>query len=251
MNVSRARMYGIAGALAAVLVSGPAAAKDLSVALSESVVAITTQFAGADLLLFGAKQGKGDVVVVVRGPVQDQTVRRKDRVAGIWINRAEVSFDRIPAFYAIAANRPIGEFMQPDLRRRYQIGVEYVDLAPKEKPASADDLRRFREALIRNKQAVGLYSAKVGNVQFLTDQLFSTRIHFPANVIVGTFGVDVHLVRNGEIALTETKLINVRKIGVEASVYDFAHRQSFAYGILAIVIAVVAGWAANAAFKKK
>lgn len=251
MTASRARMPWIAAALSAALIAAPAAAKDLSVALSESVVAITTQFAGTDLLLFGAKQGKGDVVVVVRGPVQDQTVRRKDRVAGIWINRAEVAFDRIPAFYAIAANRPVGEIMTPDVRQRNQIGVEYIDLTPKEKPATADELRRFREALIRNKQAAGLYSARVGNVQFLTDQLFSTRIHFPANVIVGTFGVDVHLVRNGEIALTETKLINVRKIGVEAGVYDFAHRQSLAYGILAIVIAVVAGWAANAAFKKK
>ncbi len=251
MVARRPYAHWIASALSVALASLPAAAKDLSVALSESVVAITTQFAGADLLLFGAKQGKGDVVVVVRGPVQDQTVRRKDRVAGIWINRAEIAFDRIPAFYAVAANRPITDFMPRDTRQRHQIGVDFIDLTPKEKPSSADELRRFREALIRNKQAAGLYSARVGNVQFLTDQLFSTRIHFPANVIVGTFGVDVHLVRDGEIALTETKLINVRKIGVEASVYDFAHRQSFAYGILAIVIAVVAGWAANAAFKKK
>jgi len=109
----------------------------------------------------------------------------------------------------------------------------------------------FREALIRNKQRDGLYNVRPGNVNFLTGQLFSTRIHFPANVSVGQFGVDVHLVRNQDIALTETRLVNVRKLGAEANIYDFAHRYPFAYGILAVLIAVAAGWVANAVFRKK
>jgi uncharacterized protein (TIGR02186 family) len=100
-------------------------------------------------------------------------------------------------------------------------------------------------------QRDGLYGTTTGNVNFLTRQLFSTRILFPANVSVGQFGVDVHLARNGEIAMTETRLINVRKLGVEAGIYDFAHRYSFAHGILAVLIAVAAGWAANAAFRRK
>jgi len=45
--------------------------------------------------VFGAVErpvadAKPDVVVVVRGPETDMRVRRKDRVAGIWINRNRV-----------------------------------------------------------------------------------------------------------------------------------------------------------------
>lgn len=230
------------------------AARDLSVALSSTVVAVTTQFTGSELLLFGSKEGSGDVVVVVRGPQQDPVVRRKDRVGGIWVNNAEVTFDRVPTFYAVAANRPLGDILDPRVRKSHQIGIEYIELSPKpgtklQLPATA--IEEFRKAFFRNKQREGLYTIGQGAVNFLTGQLFVTRIQFPANVTVGTFGVDVHLVRDRQIWTTETRLINVRKFGLEAEVYGFAHRQSLAYGILAVLIAVVAGWLANAAFRKK
>lgn len=247
----RRRLAAIVLGLAGASATAPALAKDLSVALSQTVVAITTQFTGAELLLFGAKEGPGDIVVVVRGPLRDQVVRRKDKVAGIWINRADVEFDRIPAFYAIASNRPIDEILNARVRKIHQIGVDHLDLAPKAQSVPTTEVNAFREALIRNKQRDGLYAVRPGNVNFLTGQLFSTRIHFPANVSVGQFGVDVHLVRNQDIALTETRLINVRKLGAEANIYDFAHRYPFAYGILAVLIAVAAGWVANAVFRKK
>jgi hypothetical protein len=48
----------------------------------------------------------------------------------------------------------------------------------------------------------------------------------------------------------ETTLLNVRKFGIEAAIYNFAHRHSLAYGFLAIIVAVLAGWTANAAFRK-
>ena len=55
--------------------------------LSKHLVAITTGFAGTDVLLFGAVEelagaSGGDVVVEVRGPHRSETVRRKDRRIG-------------------------------------------------------------------------------------------------------------------------------------------------------------------------
>ena len=47
--------------------TAPAADHELLVDLSESVVAITTGFVGSDLLLFGATEGDGDVIVVLLG----------------------------------------------------------------------------------------------------------------------------------------------------------------------------------------
>jgi uncharacterized protein (TIGR02186 family) len=247
----RYRLAAIALGLVGASAAAPAPAKELSVALSQTVVAITTQFTGAELLLFGAKEGPGDIIVVVRGPLRDQIVRRKDKVSGIWINRADVEFDRIPAFYAFASNRPVEEILSARVRKIHQIGVDYLDLVPKAQSAPPIQVAAFREALIRNKQRDGLYNVRPGNVNFLTGQLFSTRIYFPANVSVGQFGVDVHLVRNQDIVVTETRLISVRKLGAEANIYDFAHRYPFAYGILAVLLAVAAGWVANAIFRKK
>lgn len=230
----------------------PAEAKELVIDLSKSVVAITTGFEGSDLLLFGAAEGEGDVVVVVSGPQSDETVRRKERVAGVWVNRDEMVFDQVPGFYAIASNRPIDEFMSKEMRADFRIGVEYMELQPRgeRRQRSEEEVKAFRQALIRNRQRQGLYGDYQGSVIFLGNRLFRSQLNFPVNVNVGTYGVDVYLVRNGKVATIETTLLTVRKFGFEADVYAFAHRQSMSYGIFAIVIAALAGWLAGAVFRK-
>ncbi len=45
-------------------------------------------------------------------------------------------------------------------------------------------------------------------------------------------------------------MLEVRKVGFEARVYDFAHRYSAIYGLLAIVLAVVAGWLGSVFFRR-
>ena len=228
----------------------PAAAKELVIDLSKSVVAITTGFVGSDLLLFGTVEGEGDVIVIVRGPQRDEIVRRKERVAGIWVNRDEVVFDQVPAFYAIASNRPIDEYLLPEVRDEYQIGAAHLEIIPRQAILTAGEVNEFRNALIRNKQRQGLYAPRLGNVIFLSNRLFRTQLSFPANVTTGTYGVDVYLVRNGQIAGVETTLLTVRKFGLEAGIYDFAHRHAMAYGVLAILVAGMAGWLAGVIFRK-
>ena len=77
--------------------------------------AIDSGFTGTNVLLYGAIDKKGDIVVIVRGPTERVIVRRKDRIAGVWVNRDKMEFGGVPAFYAIASNRPIDEIASPAL----------------------------------------------------------------------------------------------------------------------------------------
>jgi len=240
----------LAAAWAALAVRPAAAAEDLVVDLSAPVVAITTGFTGADLLLFGVVGGPGDVVVVVRGPARNETVRRKERIAGVWVNRDQIVFEQVPGFYAIATNRPLNEFATPEVLFDNQIGVRSIELKPKLKNLDPIEVARFRDALVRNMQHQGLYGRQPGNVTFLGNRLFRTTITFPANVATGTYGIDVYLVRNNKVVSWKTTLMTVRKFGFEAGVYNFAHRHSLAYGVLAILIAAMAGWLASAVFRR-
>ena len=244
------------GLIAAVVVAPPhVSAKTLVVDLSERVVRIEADFTGTDILLFGTTPGIGDVVVVVRGPVQDQVVRKKGRVAGVWFNREEIGFESVPSYYAVASNRPIQEFANPRELTDFQIGLEYLILEPSPERIAEGRLepgriRAFRKALIKQKIDRGLYSPKTSDVTFVSDQLWRMDLKLPANIITGTYGVDAYLFQDGEVAAIETSLIQVRKFGFEAATYDMAHREPLAYGIMAIAIAVVAGWLASVAFRK-
>ncbi len=237
-----------AGALAMAM---PAVGEELVVDLSGSMVAITTGFVGSDLLLFGATEGAGDVVVVVRGTQGDERVRRKGKIAGIWVNRDEMIFNSVPGTYLVAASRPVDEILVAAEQFDNQIGSANLRLDARDTARPLIEVEAFREALIRNKQRRGLYRSDVGKVHFVDNRLFRTSIHFPANVPVGTYVVDVYLAQGGRVTSSKTTLLEVRKFGFEARVYDLAHRHSLAYGVLAILIAAMAGWFAGVVAREK
>jgi uncharacterized protein (TIGR02186 family) len=231
------------------LAFAPARAQPLVADLSDHLIAITAGFAGTDVLLFGATEGEGEVVVILRGPDNPVVVRRKSRVLGIWINRERVTFTGAPSFYRVAASRPLEEITTPALRARHQLGLDTLRLVP-ERNLRPDRLEEFRAGLIRNKQRQELYATEVGRVSFLGPRLFRTRIYLPANVPPGSYTVEVLLVRNGQVIAAQTTPMFVSKTGIGAEVYDFAHRHAAVYGLIAVLLAATGGWSASVIFRK-
>ncbi|MGH6930105.1 MAG: TIGR02186 family protein, partial [Dongiaceae bacterium] len=139
------------------LAGGAARAQEPLVAdLTEYRIAITTGFVGTDVYVFGAKSGPGDVVVIVRGPTVPYAVRRKDRIAGIWLNARRIDFRGVPSFYVIASTRPLDELMSSVGQLREEIGLGNLNLMPEE-DVDAAEVAEFRTALLRIKQSAGLF----------------------------------------------------------------------------------------------
>lgn len=244
------RAFRALAVTALVLAATPAArGQELVADLSRHRVAISTGFTGSQVVLFGATGGEGDVALVVRGPDERVVVRRKDRIAGIWVNRAGMVFEGVPAYYAVASNRPLEAFMSPAVMARNQIGVEHLRLTA-EADGLEDEVATFRAALVRNKQRDGLFPVELGKVVFLGARLFRTDVYFPANVPTGNYTVKVFLIRDGQVVSAQTTPLFVSKIGMEAKISQFAHRNSFYYGLFAVVLALMAGWFADFVFRR-
>jgi len=62
--------------------------------------------------------------------------------------------------------------------------------------------------------------------------------------------VEVFLVKDGREIGAQTAPMRVKKTGIGARIYDFAHRHAAAHGLVAVLIALAAGWAASAAFRR-
>lgn len=232
------------------LTPAPAAAEELVADLSDHLVEITMGFEGAELLLFGAVEGEGDVVVLVHGPTEDLTVRRKDKVGPIWMNRGKMAYENTPAFYSVMATKPAGDWLPEATRKRHQVGVDHLNLTTTGNEAADADAKAFREALIRRKQALGHYSDRFGKVKMLSPRLFRTDVAFPTNVPVGNYTVEVFLIKDGEVVSAQTTPLYIKKTGVLAEIFFFAHDYAAIYGVLAIIFAVLAGLGANAIFRK-
>jgi len=239
--------------LAVLLCTVPVLADDLDVDLSKPDVRLDVSFEGSDLLLFGAKDLAGDIIVVVRGPNHDSSVRLKERVAGIWVATDEVIFADAPSFYALATSRPVNDLLPEAVLKAERIGTGRLGLDVKYTSGAVTHgaVPNFTAGLFRNMVKRNLYTGTPGTIKLVGKQLFRTDLWFPANVSVGSYAVDTYMITQGKIETKKTTHIQVHKVGIEAQVFNFAHEHALIYGLLAIVIAVVSGWSANAVFRKK
>lgn len=230
----------------------PARANGLAADVSDRLIAITTAFVGGEVVVFGAiEEAKGDIVITMQGPRQQQMVRRKSRVAGIWINRDRVAFENVPSFFAIASTRPLDEIASEPVRDQFGLGVDHLTLRMQDGSGyDAEERKDFADALVRNKQKAGLYSETPEKVTFSGPKLFRTTFSFPATVPPGHYQIEVLRLRDRQVIGAQQSSLQISKVGLEADVFDFANQRSALYGMMAVVIAVAAGWLAGVVFRR-
>lgn len=229
---------------------GPAPADaPLITDLSSHLIAITSSFTGTELLLFGAIDEPGEVVVVVRGPTATSVVRRKRPTLGFWLTRRSESFDNVPSYYAVASSKPLKDIAPSSLLQRLQIGADNLRFRylGARRPEDATDYHR---AIVRLKSGSGLYRENIGGIDFLGPKLFRTEISFPSTVPVGTYQTEVYLIRDNRIVAAQSTPLFIDKQGIEQEVYDFSRAEPAVYGLVAVLLAVMAGWAAAVAFRR-
>lgn len=233
-------------------IANPISANGLAADVSDRLIAITTAFVGGDVVVFGAiDEGQGDIVITMQGPRESQMVRRKSRIAGIWVNRDRVAFDNVPSFFAIASTRSLDDVASVSVRNQFGLGVDHLGLKLIDGAEYSDeDKEAFAKALIRNKQKAGLYTTSPLQVTFPGPKLFRATFGFPANVPPGTYQIEVFKLEDGQVTGAQRSSLQISKIGLEADVFDFANQRSALYGMIAIVIAVTAGWLAGVVFRR-
>jgi uncharacterized protein (TIGR02186 family) len=230
------------------LAATAACAEDLVSGLSQDQVEITSNYTGTNIVVFGAIESSDntasptgrDVVVVIRGPDAGMIVRRKVRIAGIWINRDSMKFGGMPTYYFVASTRPLSKITSPQILQRYQIGLAGIEpqSMSTHDPAKAEP---YRLAAIHERVLSGLYAETTG-VEFLSYSLFRVRVPIPATVPRGEYTAEVYLFRDGNVVSAQSTPLDVEQSGLERRIYRFAHRSPLIYGFAAVFMAMLFGW---------
>lgn len=235
----------------------PAAGQEAIVSgLSQNRVSITADFDGSEILIYGAVKRDTpvpegpplEVIVTVEGPSTPVAVRRKGRVAGIWVNNASVMVDSAPSFYAVATTGPLSHILSDTDNLRYAITIGRVIRAIGIS-SEADKAEDFILALQRVRTREGRYRILEGKVELNEETLFRTDVVLPANLTEGEYKVRLFLLRAKRVVASQERVIGVRKEGLERFIFNLAQEQPLIYGLVSLVLAALAGWGASAAFR--
>lgn len=228
-------------------------AETLVTDLSQHEIQITSQFAGSELLLFGALERHAtestqtgeisvqgldyDIIVVVQSEPTDLVIRKKEKIAGIWINNQNETVRGVPGYYVIDSTRPLDDFLSPMEQRSLGLGLKNIKVTDE----NDIEVGEYKDALIRNMVSKSLYKEDSGNVIVKDEILFSASLDFPSNMPVGNYKADVYLVRDGDVIINHSTGLLVDKTGFERLIYNFAHEFPPLYGIMAVIVAISAG----------
>lgn len=248
-------------ALFALLAPPRAGANEIVGALSQNRVSLTANFSGSEILIFGAIRrdpaevlagddgaSPFDVVIVIEGPRQPVAIWRKDRRAGIWVNVDSVTMASVPSFYAVATTAPLHQVITPETDAEYRISARQA-IRSEQLIGDVPDPAVFSEALMRLRERADQFQLLDRFVHLEREILFRATVQLPANLTEGGYTTRMYLVRDGAVVSQFRTVIFVRKEGFERWLHQLAYDQPLLYGILALVIALIAGWGASALFR--
>lgn len=231
--------------------------------VSTRSIAVTSSFTGTEIVVFGsvdnsrqpsAEAGYYDVAIVIEGLATPLVARKKSNVGGLWVNTSSADFASAPSYYAIASTRPIEEIADEETLRRNAIGLKYVRLEAARQTADQVDEKRitaFKDGVVRAKKREGLYVKEDYAVGFVGRSLFRTSIELPANVPVGPLLARVYLFRDGDLLSSYASRFRLERQGIELWLHRFSTDHAFLYGLFTVLVAVGAGLAASAGFRRE
>lgn len=233
----------------------PAAAETVIASVSSPRIDIGSNFSGVDIVVFGVVERSWneplppdgyDIAVVVRGPPQPVASRRKERIFGLWINGASEVFPAVPAFYALDSTRPIDDIAPPSALAAYGIGLVHAGFG--RVPIEAGN--PFREAIMRQRTAEGLFREQTGSVTMLTPTFFRATVPLPSKVPNGSYTVETYVFSGRRLAASDLSELKVDKVGFEAGVHTMAVSQPLLYGGLVVLLALATGWLGGVLFRR-
>jgi uncharacterized protein (TIGR02186 family) len=263
-SIARLLMAGcLAAALAVPAVAlaqttPPAKRETIEADVSISTIMVDAGFAGTQVVIFGTVENSRqtspderlyDVAVVLVGPRQQLAVRQKAQRGGIWVNAKTRTFKDVASFYTIVTSRPVAEIAPKPVLWQYGIGFDNMRFASDEE-IPPKELDEFRQAILRLKGEQKLYREEPRGLSFIGRSLFRAAVDLPANVTIGEFSASIYLFRKGELLSSYKTQLGLQREAVEQTIYSFAYKQPLPYGLVSVVIALLAGLAATFIFRR-
>jgi uncharacterized protein (TIGR02186 family) len=218
--------------------------------ISSNEINISSNFTGQKILLFGAKSNAGKLIVAVRGPEKNFLVTKKGRTFGVWHNSKRIKFENASSYYFIFSTFD-DNLVSDDLLKKLGIGSANLNYNIQSSDSfDKNEKINFKFELINNLKDKKLFSTNAGRIDFLDESLFKVELEFPKNVTQGVYNVDIYFVNDKMVESFQTIPIYVNQVGLSAKIYNSAYNNSFLYGVLAVIIALIIGWIANYLFAR-
>jgi len=231
---------------AAILVVQEATAQSAFVDLriEPQAIPVGLFYNGAQIHVSGRCRASDGLAIVCIGEENTVELKRKGKIWGLfWVNVGDIVFEHVPLLYQVVSSKKMQDLAEAaDLVRA---GVGIAALEAKIAPGMDEERRRDFRELVKLKENEGLYSIREGALEIGSResdlQQFSVIFHFPAAVKPGKYSFHLVSFVRGRGAPLADGVISVQRVGTTAFIRSLSVEHGLVYGILSVLIALVAG----------
>ena len=218
--------------------------------ISENNIKIETNFTGKEVIIFGILNDDQETIMTIKGPEKNAVIQKKERILGFWFNTKKITYNQIPSIFFIASSNEIEDILPTSTIIKEELSFNYLleNKTSQRNFISDISLETWKSNFVRIKKNKNLF--KEYEIENIDNKLFQTRIFFPAKSIPGEYKVNVYQIKNNLILNNKEKIITLKKSGVGSQIYNFAHKNAAAYGLFAIIFAVLSGFLAATLFRR-
>jgi len=218
--------------------------------ISENNIKIETNFIGKEVIIFGILNNDQETILTIKGPEKNAVIQKKERILGFWFNTKQITYNQIPSIFFIASSNEIEDILPTSTIIKEELSFNYLleNKTSQRNFISDISLDTWKDNFVRIKKNKNLF--KEYNIEKIDNKLFQTRIFFPAKSIPGEYKVNVYQIKNNLILNNKEKIITLKKSGVGSQIYNFAHKNAAAYGLFAVIFAILSGFLAATLFRR-
>jgi hypothetical protein len=239
--------WGLALALIGVL---PARAAAPVLTLSPAAVKIGTFFNGEKVSVLGAIPAGTQAVLEVVGLSAEETLMRKGRRGGLWMNVGKVMVRDAPSLYLVLSTaKPLLTTPPPEANWGYAALEKRLTFSGIE----ASERQKFLKQFLQLKEEEHFYASLPGALKVEPASGGESPVKgsflLPTITKPGTYRVTLSVIQAGKVVSSTSTDLKVEMVGFPALLASLAYRHGATYGVLAVVIAIVTGFAMGFIFK--
>jgi hypothetical protein len=226
-----------------------AAAPTLKV--SPANVEIGTFFDGQTVKVEGVIPAGSQAVVEVVGTKADEHLMRKGRRGILWMNVGEIAVHDAPSLYLVmSTSKELLTSAPSEATWGYQSLEKNIRFSGR---IEASERAMFLKQFLELKESEHIYATYPGGLKVQSasggQSAVSGRFFLPTNTKPGTYKVVLSVVSGGKVVSSSSADLKTEMVSFPAMLASLAYQHGATYGIIAVIIAIVTGFAMGFLFK--
>jgi hypothetical protein len=216
-------------------------------------VDIGESFQGAEIKVSAEIPPGSNAIVEFRGDNHQDRLLRKGRRGGLWMNVGEVTVDNAPTLYLLMSTDPgLVSDAARESRWGYDVLRKQVKLSGAMPKGGKDKL--FQQ-FIKLKESEQLYGVFPGALKLISTSDNRARVEgqfaLPDKIPPANYKIHFFVLNSGKVVEHNTTEFPVEMRGMPAILASLAYDHATLYGLVAVIIAILAGFIMALIFKGK